>query len=37
MAYTALKPCGFAGQKFKIGETIPEELILPGAAKTRSS
>ena len=33
MAYTALKPCEFAGQKFKIGEPIPEELILPGAAK----
>ena len=33
MAYIALKPCGFAGQRFKIGETIPAELIQPGAAK----
>lgn len=33
MAYTALKPCKFAGQKFRIGETIPEELVQPGAAK----
>lgn len=30
MAYVALKPCGFAGQRFKIGETIPADLILPG-------
>lgn len=33
MAFIALKPCKFAGQKFKIGETVPGELILPGAAK----
>lgn len=33
MAYVALKPCGFAGQRFKIGDNIPAELVLPGAAK----
>lgn len=33
MAYVALKPCCFAGQRFKVGEDVPEELILPGAAK----
>lgn len=32
MAYVALKPCKFAGQIFKIGERVPEEAILPGAA-----
>ena len=29
MAFTALKPCSFAGQRYKIGETIPDELIHP--------
>lgn len=29
MAYTALKPCTFAGQTFKIGEIVPDELIHP--------
>lgn len=33
MSYVALKPCQFAGQKFKIGNEIPQNLILPGAAK----
>ena len=33
MAYVALKPCCFAGNKFKIGDTIPEEMIHPGAAQ----
>lgn len=33
MAYVALKPCCFAGQRFKVGEDVPEELVLPGAAK----
>lgn len=33
MAYIALKPCQFAGQKFRIGETVPDELIHPGTAK----
>ena len=33
MSYIALKPCTFAGQKFKIGESVPSEYILPGAAK----
>lgn len=32
MAYLALKPCSFAGQSFKIGENIPADLVLPGAA-----
>lgn len=33
MAYIALKPCTFAGQKFKIGDSIPGDLLLPGAVK----
>ena len=33
MAYVALKPCCFAGQRFKIGEVIPDELVHPGNAK----
>lgn len=33
MAYVALKPCCFAGQRFRIGETIPDEMIHPGAVK----
>lgn len=33
MAYVALKPCCFAGIRFKIGETVPDELLHPGAAK----
>lgn len=33
MAYIALKPCKFAGQKFKIGESVPAECIHAGAAK----
>lgn len=32
MAYVALKPCCFAGQKFWIGETIPDGLVLPEMA-----
>lgn len=32
MAYVALKPCCFAGRNFKIGESVPDELIHPGAA-----
>lgn len=32
MAYVALKPCKFAGQSFKIGESVPAGLIQPGAA-----
>lgn len=32
MAFVALKPCCFAGQRFKIGETVPDELVHPGAA-----
>lgn len=33
MAYVAIKPCRFAGQSFNIGESVPAELIQPGAAK----
>lgn len=33
MAYVALKPCCFAGQRFKIGECVPDDLIHPGAVK----
>ncbi|MDO4280779.1 MAG: hypothetical protein Q4C56_04030 [Peptococcaceae bacterium] len=33
MAYIAQKPCAFAGQGFKIGETVPDALLAPGAAK----
>ena len=33
MAFTALKPCKFAGQRFRIGEEIPADVIQPGAAK----
>ena len=31
MAYKALKPCSFAGQKFKIGEIVPDSVLVPGA------
>lgn len=34
MAYIAQKPCSFAGISFKIGETVPGELIVPGAIKS---
>lgn len=33
MAFVALKPCCFAGQSFKIGDTVPDDLIHPGTAK----
>lgn len=33
MAYVALKPCRLSGQSFKIGEIVPAENVLPGAAK----
>lgn len=32
MAYVAIKPCRFAGQMFLIGDSIPAELVQPGAA-----
>ena len=32
MAYVALKPCCFAGHRFRIGETVPDELVHPGNA-----
>ena len=31
MTYIALKPCSFAGQRFRIGAEIPEILLLPEA------
>lgn len=31
MAYKALKPCSFAGQKFRIGEIVPDSVLVPGA------
>ena len=34
MAYIALKPCRFAGQSFRIGESVPVDLVQPGAAKS---
>lgn len=33
MTYTALKPCRVGGHAFRIGETVPKELIAPGAEK----
>lgn len=32
MAYTALKPCCFSGEKFTVGQSVPAELIRPGMA-----
>lgn len=32
MAYVALKPCCFAGHRFRIGETVPDEVVHPGNA-----
>ena len=32
MAYVALKPCCFAGHSFRIGETVPDEVVHPGNA-----
>ena len=33
MTYIALKPCRFAGQDFRIGDTIQGDLIHPGAVE----
>lgn len=33
MAYVALKPCSFAGHKFKIGDNVPLEVLQPGSIK----
>ena len=33
MTYVALKPCRVGGHAFRIGETVPKELIAPGAEK----
>lgn len=33
MTYVAQKPCRLAGQAFLIGDTIPDEVIHPGAIK----
>ena len=32
MAYTALRPCCFAGEKFTVGQSVPAEVIRPGMA-----
>ncbi len=32
MAFIALKPCSFAGKHFKIGEEIPDGLVLSDMA-----
>lgn len=32
MAYTALRPCCFAGEKFTVGQSVPAEVIRPGVA-----
>ena len=32
MAYVALKPCCFAGHRFRIGEIVPDEFVHPGNA-----
>ena len=32
MAYVALKPCYFAGHRFRIGETVPDAVVHPGNA-----
>lgn len=32
MLYVALKPCCFAGHRFRIGDNIPGEMIHPGNA-----
>lgn len=29
MAYIAMKPCNFAGQKYFKGDSVPEEVVLP--------
>ena len=34
MTYVALKPCRVGGHAFRIGETVPKELIAPGAEKS---
>lgn len=33
MTYVAQKPCRLAGQSFLIGDTVPAEVIQPGAVK----
>lgn len=33
MAYTALKPCSFGGQDFKIGDIVPRARVIPRMAK----
>ena len=33
MAFVAVKPCRFAGQSFRIGESVPDEVIHPGAVR----
>lgn len=33
MAFVAVKPCRFAGQSFRIGDSVPDEVIHPGAVR----
>lgn len=33
MAHIAQKPCSFAGKRYRVGEEIPDGVILPGAIK----
>lgn len=33
MAYTALKPCRFAGQSYRVGDSVPAAVLQPGAAQ----
>lgn len=33
MAFVAAKPCRFSGQSFRIGESVPDEVIHPGAIR----
>lgn len=32
MAYTALRPCRFAGTAYKIGDVVPDDALVAGAA-----
>ena len=33
MSYIALKPCTFAGERFKVGDNVPQEVLQPGNVK----
>lgn len=34
MTYIALKPCSFAGLNYRIGESVPDVVLHPGAIKS---